>query len=394
MFLYIAFAVLLIYGIVLLRSERLMPRGTEWLLPAILLGLGLGLRLYLILQKVSLSAGIEDVIAYGREAGFIGCIRYTTSALPLPLQLIIALCTLLPEHSESIFRIFCIFASITGAWGCQRAVQTVSNRTAPRMAAFLLYFFLPSLVLSDAAGTGSQFALVFLILAVDCFLSSKGTLGAVFAGLAVAFRPGSALLLPVFLVFKACSARKGKFILFALGTWFVSGIPFLLMGRAPGKVYPLWPGIPYLFSLAPAQGCPGLFSTGLFSCPAVVGILLFAGITALLVWFLGRRELLKDKRGQLGILALAALVGCLLLPWTDTGSLLAAEAVLVILCCGAPGAIPSAVCIFLTSGVTLCGRYLPGLAIPYASFIIPGGMTVGLLLLLLYSFGRPTKGSR
>jgi len=201
MVLYVAFAVLLIYGVALLRSDRLMPKGTEWLLPAILLAVSLGLRLYLILQRVSFSAEILSVMENFRTTGILGGLRYSTSPLSIPLQLLIALCCVIPSGSETVFRILCVFAGITGAWGCQRAVQAISSKTAPRLTAFIVFLFLPSVVLSDAAGTGMQVGLVFFILAVECLLSSRVVCGGIFFVLAIAFRPGLALLFPVLFVF-------------------------------------------------------------------------------------------------------------------------------------------------------------------------------------------------
>jgi len=191
-----------------------------------------------------------------------------------------------------------------------------------------------------------------------------------------------------------CSSHKWKTLLITAGSYFVIQLPTILMGRAPARVLPLWPGIPYVFSLPAANGYPGLFSAGLTDFPAVVGIILYAVGTALLVWFLGRRELLRDKRGHLCILGLSASLGCLVLPWTTVSALMAPEVILLILCCVAPGGILSAIGMFLCSGAAMCGVYLPSLAIPYGGYLSTGCLVLSLALLLLYAFGRPTKGAK
>lgn len=375
--------VLLILCYVLLRLDGLVPRGGG--LPAMaLLALGFAARWWLWDKLPSAAEdAVRDAVTWFRGAGGFWGLRSCTLSFSLPVQAVLALCSLRTAGSLSLYKYICLLADILTAWAAERCVSRLRMDPRPRLGVFVGTLLLPSVLVQSAAAMGQGLRWLWPILAAAAAAGGRPALTGVWLGLAAAFHPASVCVLPLFWGFPAVRQNGWKTLGAAVGVYLLTLTPALLLSRPAQNTLPFWPGFAQLRRLPLFGGAPGLYVLPWISLPPAAGIGAFVLLAALIVFRLGGRDAVRDRRRQLGGLALGALAAGIVLPWTGASALYGAEVLLLTLWALEPGMFFPALLVSAASAFALGKALFPAL-LPWPLWWAAAAAGLGLVILLGY----------
>lgn len=381
----VVLALLLALCYALLRHDGLVPRGGG-ILPMALLFFGFAGRWWLWDKTPSAAEdAVRTAITWFRGAGGFWGLRNSTQPFSLPVQALLALCSLRPRGGLDTYRYICILSDILSAWAAERCVSRLRMDPRPRLAVFAGMLLLPSFLLQGSASMGQGLRWLWILLAAGAAAGGQGALTGVWLGMAAAFHPASLCLIPLFWVFPVVRQNGWRTLGCILGVYLLLLSPVLLLSRPVQNTLPFWPGTELLGKLPLFSGAPGLYALPWFSLPAAAGIGGYVLLSALVVFRLGGRDAVRDRRRQLGGLALGAMAAGALLPWTCISALFGAEALCLVLWALEPGMFFPALAVCAASSFALGQELFPSL-LPWPLWWAAGVLGLGMLVLFGYVF--------
>ena len=376
-------AMLLAVCYLLLRYDDLIPRGGG-LGVMVLLTVSFAVRWWLWDRVPSAAEDtVRDALTWFRGAGGFWGLRSCAEPFSPAMQAVLALCSLRFRGSLDTFKYLSLLSDIFTAWFLQRCVRQVQGAPGPRRRVFVLFLLLPSVVLQGCSSMGEGFRFLWILAAAGAAAGGKGVLAGVFLGLGCAFHPMMLCLLPVFWCFPVIRQNTLRTLGPAVGVYFLAALPSMILGRGPALTLPFWPPADLLKDRLPFGGAPGLYALPQFAPPVYAGIAAYSIIALLLIFRLGGRDAVHDRRRQLGALCCAAAGLGALLPWTGISILYGAEALVLALAVLEPGMTTAALCLILSSGYVQLREYFPAL-LPWPAWYAAAAALLGTVILFGY----------
>ena len=376
----IVLAALLGLCYILLRLDGLIPPGGGLIAMGLLLA-GMAVRWWLWNQTPSgAEDAVRDAILWFRGAGAFWGLRTCAEPFSPPMQAVLAACALRARGGLDAYKYICLLGDILTAWFAQRCVARVRMDPRPRLSVFVWILILPSLLLQGSASMGESLRWVWVAAAAWSALGGRPGLAGMWLGLAGSFHPLTLCVIPLFWCFPAVRQNGWRTLGTILAAYVLSRTPSLLMGRALEDTLPFWQDAAVLTRRLLAGGAPGLYSLPWFELPAWAGCAAFGLVSALMIFRLGGRDAVHDRRRQLAALAAGCAALGALLPWMNVSVLYGAEVLLSALCALEGMLIPASLCVWTASAFALGKLLFPAL-LPWPLWWAAAALGLGLLWL-------------